>query len=69
MKVIGYKLKREGCPGWMFMGVEPHEVAATLACELENHKGLSVDECDTLHVEAFETTTEEIDALPEFEGW
>ena len=53
----------------MHAGVTAIEVCRTLQCELEAQDGLSVDECGVIHVVAYETTQEEIDALPEFEGW
>lgn len=67
--IIAYKIERPDCGGWMHAGVTVQEVCATLANELDFQEGLGVDERGTIHIVPYETTQEEIDALPEFEGW
>ena len=67
--MIGYKMTRVDCSGWMYMGTTPREVADTLFNELEMHEGLTVEECGEIAIVGYETTQEEIDALPEFQGW
>ena len=67
--LVGYKVKRTGCPGWIFAGTTPKEVADTIKNEIDSHEGLAADECGLLAIEAYETTQAEIDALPDFEGW
>jgi len=68
-KVVGYKITRPDCGGWMFAGTTAAEVAETLKNELDMNEGLSADECGQIVVEAYETTLEDIESLPEFEGW
>ncbi len=67
--MVAYKLSRPDCGGWMFAGTTPEEVAECVKNELDMHEGLPADECGEIAIEAYETTQEEIDALPEFEGW
>lgn len=67
--MVGYKLSLASCPGWMYLGTEPQEVADALRNELESNEGLSVDEIEEMTIEAFEITQEEIDKMPEFQGW
>jgi hypothetical protein len=68
-KMIGYKLINSECPGWMFLGTDLNEVGNAIVSELQNNEGLSVEECAKLTIEAFEITQEEIDKMPEFQGW
>lgn len=68
-RLVAYRIKRDDCDGWLFAGQTPTEVADTLRDQLHTHEGLPADECDTITVEAYETTQAEIDALPEFSGW
>jgi len=68
-KIVAYKLTRPECSGWLFAGVTPSEVVETLMNELEMHDGLSSEECGQIVIEAYETTRQEIDNLPEHEGW
>ena len=68
-KLIGYKLTRPDCPGWMFLGVKPKDVGEALGRELEGNEGLSAEECGEVVIEAFEITQDEIDNMPEFQGW
>ena len=67
--IIGYKLTRATCPGWMFAGTTPDEVATTIRNELESEAGLSADECDAITIAPYETTAKEIEMMPEFPGW
>ena len=68
--MIGHKLKREDCGGtWVFCGTTPQEVAVALKNELDSEDGLSVDERSTIILEPFEITQDEIENMPEFEGW
>lgn len=53
----------------MFAGVTPLEVAETIKNEIESCGELSAEEFGCLQIEAYETTQEEIDRLPEFTGW
>lgn len=64
-----YKLSRENCCGWIHAGTTPEDVAEVLKNELDGEEGLPDDECDRIIIEAYETTQEEIDNLPEFQGW
>ena len=66
--LVGYKLTRPKCGGWMFLGVTPSEVGEQLATQLEN-EGLLTDGCGHIVIEAFEITQDEIDNMPEFPGW
>lgn len=68
-KIIAYKMSRPDCPGFMHAGVTPEDVAWCLKNEIESQEGLTPDECGQIIIEAYETTQEEIDALPEFGGW
>ena len=68
-KLIGYKMTRPSCPGWMFLGVSPDEVANAIRYELERQEGMSAEECGDLEIRPFETTQSEIDSMPEFQGW
>ena len=68
-KFVAYKVRRPDCSGWIYAGRMPGEVAEVIKNELDSHDGLSAEECGELHIEAYETTQEEVDALPEFPGW
>ena len=68
-KVVGYKIGRVGFSTWIFGGTTPSEVAAAIESEIDMNEGLPVDECDALTIEPYETTLDEINQLPEFEGW
>lgn len=68
-KVTAYRLKRPDGSGWMHAGVEIDEVLNTIRCELESQHELRAEERGEIQIVAYETTQEEIDALPEFEGW
>lgn len=67
--LVGYKLSRPDCPGWMFCGVTPEEVAACLKNEIDSHEGLGPDEIGQMILEPYMTSQAEIDAMPEFQGW
>ena len=69
--LTGYWLEREDCPGRMFAGTTPAEVAATLAVELQDDfdSKLPSDEVSIIRLVPYETSQNEIDALPEFQGW
>lgn len=67
--VVGYKLTRSECPGYMFLGITPTEVADALQDELDSHEGLSAEECGEMTVVAYQTTRAQIQKLPEFGGW
>lgn len=69
VKLIGYKLTRPDCGGWMFLGTDPAEVGKAVRDELEMNEGLPADECGQVVIEAFEITQEEIDNMPDFPGW
>ena len=69
VKLVGYKITRPDCGGWMFAGTTAAEVAKTLKNETEMSDDLPADEFGGIHIEAFETTQEEIDNMPEFPGW
>ena len=67
-KLKGYWLTRENGCGKMFTGVNPDEVLNTLRVELEcNFDGSC--EHESLTLEPCELTQEEIDNMPEFDGW
>ena len=67
--MVAYKLTRPDCGGWMHAGVTPAEVACCIENELKAHEGMTADECGTIVIEPYETIQDEIDALPEFQGW
>ncbi len=69
MMVVGYKMTRANCSGWMFMGTTPQEVANCLCNELDMHAGLTAEECGEITIVGYETTQEAIDDLPDFQGW
>lgn len=68
-KITAFKLYRPDCSGWMFAGTTSVEVVDVLKNELESEEGLPADERGSIVIEAYFTTQEEIDALPEFQGW
>ncbi len=67
--MIAYKITRSECSGWCHAGSTIEEVINTLKNELDMNEGLSVDELDQITLVPYETTQEEIDSLPEFQGW
>lgn len=67
--IVGYKLTRPDCGGWCFAGTTPEEVGETIRNELGGNEGLSAEECGEIQIVAYDTTQEEIDKLPEFQGW
>lgn len=67
--MIGYWLQRSGCPGKMFVGVTPKEIANCIECELGGEEEQIADARDAITLTPFEVTQEEIDAMPEFGGW
>ncbi len=67
--MTGYKLYRADCSGWLFCGTTPKEVGDAVKNEIEGDGGLPCDECDQILIRPFEITQEEIDNMPEFEGW
>lgn len=66
-KLIGYKLSRPNCPGWMFIGTTPQEVGEAIKNELLD-TGFPDNE-GSIVIEPFEITQKEIDEMPEFQGW
>ncbi len=67
--MTGYKLTRSGPSGWIFCGTTPTEVAYVLKHELDSDEGLPADERCVITLTPFEITQEEIDNMPEFQGW
>ncbi|NIL95828.1 MAG: hypothetical protein GTO62_01465 [Planctomycetales bacterium] len=67
--MIGYRMTRGCCRGWLFCGTTPADVASAIQNEIESCEGLSADEIDAMRIEAIEITQQEIDAMPEFQGW
>lgn len=69
--MIGYWLTRSTCPGRCFAGTSASEVANAIRYEVECDlgSGLPFDEIDIISVEAVEITQEQIDEMPEFQGW
>ena len=69
--MIGYRIFRPETGGnqYIFAGTTAADVAEAIQMEIESHEGLSLDECDKIVVEACSITQEEIDSMPEFEGW
>lgn len=67
--MIGYKLKRTDCDGWLFLGTKPREVGIVFAEELQSNDGLSPEEIGGYLIEPFVITPEEIENMPEFDGW
>lgn len=71
--IVGYWLERPdvGRSVRLFAGSTADEVAATVHSELDDdyYEGLPAAERGPITLVPFETTQEEIDALPEFEGW
>jgi hypothetical protein len=68
-KLIGYKLSRAMCSGWLFCGTTPEDVARAVQNEIEANNGLSADEIDDMTIEVVEMTQQEINSLGEFQGW
>jgi hypothetical protein len=68
-KLVGYILRRSDCPGGLFLGVTPNEVADAFKTELENQDNLPASEMSVFTIEPIETTLTEILSMPEFEGW
>ena len=68
-KIRAYVLTRPDCPGWMFAGVNRHELANTLVAELDPDDELSAQEFGGIYIETREFTQDEIDNMPEFPGW
>jgi hypothetical protein len=67
--MIGYILRRKLCGRWIFIGTTPEDVAIGVRNEIDSHEGLSLDECDVLIIEPREISQDEIDNMPEFDGW
>jgi hypothetical protein len=67
--VVGYKLTRADCAGWLFAGITPEEVAKTVAYELDADQSLPPSFRGAIILTPLVTTQAEIDSLPEFEGW
>lgn len=67
--MIGYKMTRPDCGGWMFLGTTPEEVGKSIQSEIESNEGLDIEECGLLEIEAFEISQDAIDAMPDFPGW
>lgn len=69
--MIGYWIERDDVGGRIFAGVTAEEVVATLKEELENDydSGLPELELSVISLHPVEITQEEIDAMPEFQGW
>lgn len=68
-KFVGYILRRSDCPGGLFLGVKPEEVAGAFQSELENQDNLPAGEISIFTIEPVELTQTQIDDMPEFEGW
>jgi len=66
--MIGYELRRSGTGGVLFAGTTPEEVAATLKNELECEDS-QLEFRDVITLTPIEITQEQIDNMPEFEGW
>lgn len=61
-KEIGYVLEIEMYPGtWLFLGANPQEAAEGFKYHL--------DEIDTMTIKPRLFTRDELDNMPEFEGW
>lgn len=66
--LIGYQLRRDRVGGVLFLGVTPAEIASAFQNELESEEA-GFDDRDTFTIEPVEITQEQIDNMPEFEGW
>lgn len=69
--MIGYFIERSDFPGRLFCGTSADEVVACLRTEIESDlsEGLSADELSVFEIVPMEVTQEEIDKMPEFDGW
>ena len=68
-KIAAYKLTRANCPGFVGGLVTVDDVLSAIRNELRGDDCTPVDCRDAITIEAYVTTQEEIDALPEFAGW
>ena len=71
-KVIGYVIKRKGYGDtWLFAGTTAKDVARTLEEEvdLDIVEGFDLSERETFIIEPREFSQEELDNMPDFEGW
>jgi len=68
-KITACKITRPDCSGWMFAGTTSAEVANTVQAEIESNLAEGAGSFGDIHIEEYRTTQEEIDYMPEFEGW
>ena len=68
--MIGYRLKRESQgERWLFLGTTSAEVSRGIKDEIDSDAGLGVDEIDKQIIEPVEISQQEIDEMPDFQGW
>lgn len=70
-KIVAYKLTRSDCPGSICCGPKASDIVQAIQYEIETDcaDDYPADERSIITLEPYETTQEEIDALPEFGGW
>lgn len=68
-KLIGYKLTRPNCGGWLFLGTDPAQIGDAIRYELESERDFPIEDREQFTIHPMEITQEEIDTMPEFEGW
>ena len=68
-KLLGYKLNLSGFGQYMFAGVKIEEILDCVRNEIEGCEGLDVDERPVITLTPMEITEEEIENMPEFQGW
>ena len=67
--VVAYRIKRPGLPGWICAGTTTDDVVDAIRTEMDAHECLSAESRGSILIEAYETTQEEMDSLPNFDGW
>lgn len=70
--MIGYRLQRQHQGNrWLFLGTTPDEIARAIKSELEMDMSsdLPADELEELRIVPVEISQEELDTMPDFEGW
>ena len=68
-KIVAYKLGRSDCRNWVVLRANPAEIGQAIANEIDANSGLSAEELGDIVLTPYETTQEELDALPEWDGW
>lgn len=66
--ILGYMLAFDAISGSLFAGITPAEVAETVCYELEAQQDCALD-AGTLRLTPIMVTCNEINSMPEHEGW